>query len=434
VSGPALRFGGRLETLAPAERERLGARRARRDPALAGRVAAILERVRAQGDAALAALARELDGAAPASLEVPRAERRRALAGLDAPLLRALERAARNIATWHRALLPRACEIEVEPGIFVGRRPDPIARLGVYAPGGRASYPSSVLMAVVPARVAGVAEVILCSPPGPGGSPSPLVLAAAEIAGADRVFAIGGAGAIAAMAHGTATVPAVDRIVGPGNAFVAEAKLQVQGVVSTDSPAGPSELLAILDEGADPALVARELLAQAEHDPDAAALAVAVGEAPAAALRAALARALPGEERREVIAASFAARGGVLVAATLEQALEFANDYAPEHLLLAVAEPERALARVRNAGSVFLGGHSSVAFGDYMTGANHTLPTGGAARSFSGLSIEDFVRWTTWQRVTREAAAGLAGDVAILAAAERLPAHAAAARAFSDRG
>jgi histidinol dehydrogenase len=285
-------------------------------------------------------------------------------------------------------------------------------------------------MCAIPARAAGVGSVVLCSPPGAGGAPSPLVLAAAELAGVDRVFALGGAGAVAAMAYGTETLPRVDRIVGPGNAWVMEAKLQVTGVCSIDSPAGPSELLVIADDGADAERVAAELLAQAEHDPEACAVAIALSDASAARIIAAVERALPDEPRRDVIAAALATRGAVLRASGSDEALEFAAGYAPEHLLLALRDPEPALARVRNAGTVFVGGSSSVAFGDYATGANHTLPTGGLARSYSGLSTLDFVRWTTWQRVTPAAAARLAGDVERLARAEGLPAHAAAAAAW----
>jgi histidinol dehydrogenase len=433
VSAPRLRFTGALEALPDDERRRLADRRLGEDPRVGERTAAILERVRRDGDRALRELARELDGVALETLEVPRRRRRAALERTEAPLRAALERAARNITRFHAAQLPRAFEIETEPGVTVGLRPDPLSRVGLYAPGGRASYPSTVLMTALPARVAGVGETVLCSPPDPSGDPPDPVLAAAEIAGVDRVFAIGGAGAIAALAFGTETVPRVDRIVGPGNAYVAEAKRRLQGVVSIDSPAGPSELLVIADPTADPEAVAGEVMAQAEHDPEACALVVAVGTDLAAAIARAIERALPAQPRGETIAAALAARGGVLSVDALEPALEFAAEYAPEHLLLAIAEPAAALPRVRNAGSVFLGLSASVAFGDYMTGANHTLPTGGSARSYSGLSALDYLRWTTTQRVTPEAARRLAGDVALLAASERLPAHQAAAAAWSER-
>src|SRR5439155_24524323 len=284
----SLRFTGPIAALSPAERSLLFERAGAEAASVRARAEEIVERVRAQGDPALRALARELDGVELESLEVPRAARRSALETLDPALRRAMERAARNIEHWHRAGLPRATEVETEPGVVIGRRPDPLRRVGVYAPGGRAAYPSSVLMGAIPARVAGVHEVIVCSPPERTGLPSRLVLAAAELARADRVFAIGGAGAVAAMAFGTETVPRVDRIVGPGNAYVAAAKLLVSGRVSIDSPAGPSELLAIADDLADPEAVARELLAQAEHDPQACAIAVGIGDATASAIVAAI--------------------------------------------------------------------------------------------------------------------------------------------------
>ena len=426
-----LRFTGSVADLTSDALQLLCDRSTSSDPAVREGTARLVERVRREGDAALRAMAREFDGVTLDAIEVPREVTTRALDALEPALRRAMERAARNLRRAHEAFRPTASEVETEPGVLVGRRPDPLGRVGVYAPGGRAAYPSSVLMGVIPAKVAGVGEVILCSPPGPNGLPSDVVLAAAALAGADRVFAIGGAGAIAAMAHGTASVPRADRIVGPGNAWVAEAKLQVSGVVAIDSPAGPSELLVIADDSADPAIVAGELLAQAEHDPMAAVVAVCVGEETAARVAAETAARLPRQARRDVSAASLRSRGGVLAAASLEQAIEFANRWAPEHLLLAVRDTGPALALVRNAGTVFVGETSSVAFGDYMTGANHVLPTGGLARSYSGLSTQDFVRWTTWQRVSPEAAARLSADVETFAAAEGLPGHAAAARQWA---
>ena len=401
------------------------------DDVVRGRVAGIIGRVRRDGDDALRAMALEFDGVALESLEVPRAQWTRALDAIDSPLRRALERAVRNIETAHAAFRPVAQEIETEPGVIVGRRPDPLGRVGVYAPGGRAVYPSSVLMGAVPARVASVGEIVLCSPPQADGAPAGVVLAAAALAGVDRVFALGGAGAIAAMAFGTASVPRVDRIVGPGNAYVAEAKLQVSGSVAIDSPAGPSELLVICDESADPELVARELVAQAEHDPDAFVLAIAIGPNVAQAIEDALLRAADATPRAAIVRASLGARGGVIAADDTGQAVTLANEIAAEHVLLACAEPTVVLASLRGAGTVFVGSTSSVAFGDYMTGANHVLPTGGLARCYSGLSTLDFIRWTTYQRVDRVAAERLSRDVGILADSEGLPGHAAAARAWS---
>jgi histidinol dehydrogenase len=422
------RWRGSLAELSAAQRAELSDRSTSSDDSVRERTAAIVGRVRAEGDEALISLAAELDGVALQALAVPRDARAQALATLDAPVRAALERAAANIEAVHRAFLPRTTELEVEPGVIVGRRPDPLDSVGVYAPGGRAAYPSSVLMGVVPARVAGVKRIVLCSPPGANGLPSQVVLAAGELAGVSEVYAIGGAGAIAAMAYGTQTIAPVRRIVGPGNAYVAEAKLQLSGVTGIDSPAGPSELLIIADASARATSVARELLAQAEHDPRAAVVVIALEESIARAIGDAIESLLASEPRRAIISDALAARGALLWSESLEDAIAFSNVYAPEHLLLALRDPDAALERVRNAGTVFLGATTSVAFGDYMTGANHVLPTGGLARSYSGLSTLDFVRWTTYQRVTPAAASDLAASVATLAEREGLPAHAAAAR------
>ncbi len=402
------------------------------DEGVRQRTGQILARVRAEGDVALHALAREFDGVTLNALEVPRAAWRTALAALDPALRRALERSAANIRRVHEAFRPVASEIVTADGIVIGRRPDPLGRVGVYAPGGRATYPSSLLMGVVPARVAGVGEVIVCTPPGADGLPSPVLLAAAELAGADRLFAVGGAGAVGAMAFGTATIPAVDRIVGPGNAYVAEAKVQVSSITAIDSPAGPSELLVLADEGASPDVIARELLAQAEHDPRAAVVLVSTSAALNDAVEAHLAAWVAREPRAAIITEALAARGGILLASSLEEAVAFSNRWAPEHLLLATSRADEILPTLRNAGTIFVGETASVAFGDYMSGANHVLPTGGLARAYSGLSTVDFCRWTTWQRIPRTAAAALAGDVGIFADAEGLPAHAASARQWQE--
>ena len=434
MSGPSLRvrWTGALTDLSGGERRAMLARASSSsEDGVRSRTAGIIADIRSGGDAALRVLARELDGVSLDELEVPIARCRVALDGLEPNLRRAMERAATNIRRVHEAFRPSTQETESEPGIVVGRRPDPLGRVGVYAPGGLAAYPSSVLMGVIPARVAGVGEIIVCSPPGRDtGLPSDVVLAAAALAGADRVFALGGAGAIAALAYGTESVPRVDRIVGPGNAYVAEAKIQVSSAVAIDSPAGPSELLVLADDTADARLVARELLAQAEHDPQAAVVAVVTSEEFANSVVREVGALMASQPRAGIVIAALAAQGAVLWASSLQAAVAFANDYAAEHLLLVVEDPEPVLAMLRNAGTVFVGSFASVAFGDYMTGANHVLPTGGLARSYSGLSTLDFVRWTTYQRVTREAAARLADDVALFADAERLGGHALAARAW----
>ena len=424
-----LRFTGPLAALDDADLRALLQRESAASANVTTATADIIAAVRTNGDRALLAMARALDGVELSELEVRRATVDRALERLAPNLREALQRAASNIAAVHRAFMPTAIETSPEPGIVIGRRPDPLDRVGVYAPGGRAAYPSSVLMAAIPARIAGVREVILCSPPQANGLPSDVVLAAAALAGVDRVFAIGGAGAIAAMALGTESIPRVDRIVGPGNAYVAEAKTQLSGVVGIDSPAGPSELLVIADDSARPERVAIELIAQAEHDPMACVVAITLSDELARAVMLELDRLVPDARRYRIVQDALAARGAVLVARDLNDAVEFSNRFAPEHLLLAVRNPDDVLTRVRSAGTVFIGDANSVAYGDYSTGANHVLPTGGSARWCSGLSPLDFVRFTTWQRVSDEAATALAGRVELLANAEGLPAHAAAARA-----
>lgn len=437
-----LRARGALSALDADTRRTITDRTLTADPTVRARTAAIIERVRTEGDRALREFAIAFDGVDVAHFDVPRQYWQQALTTLDPQLRNSLERAALNITAVHTAFFPNAVEVSPEPGIVVGRRPDPLGRLGVYAPGGRAAYPSSLLMGAIPARVAGVGEIIVCSPPGPNGVPSNVVLAAAALANVDRVFAIGGAGAIAAMALGTDSVPQVDRIVGPGNAYVAEAKLQLVAHVGIDAPAGPSELLVLADETANADAIAREMLAQAEHDPDAAVIVVLVAtdaglgldvDDLARAVERALLAQIAVAPRAAIVRSALAARGAIITVPTLADGIAFANTWAAEHLLLVVgeAERERALASLRNAGTIFVGESSSVAFGDYMTGANHVLPTAGAGRSYSGLSTLDFVRWTTWQRVSADAAARLSEDVARFADAEGLPGHAAAARAWA---
>ena len=426
------RFRGRLRDMAPDVKRMLVDRATARDAAVQSGVASIISRVEKDGDVALRELARQYDGVGLTSIEVTPGEMSKAVASIRPGLMRAMQRSAANIEAVHRAQLPLATVVEVEPGIVVGRRPDPLQRVGVYAPGGRAAYPSSVLMGAIPARVAGVAEVILCSPPGVDGLPSASVLAAAHIARVNRVFAVGGAGAIAAMCMGTHTIPRVDKVVGPGNAFVAEAKLQLAGFAAFDSPAGPSELLVIADAAATPEVIAREVIAQAEHDPRAIVVVVVVGDAAVALIEGAIASAVLSAKRNEIVLESLNARGAVVVVDSLDEAVALANDFAPEHLMIATERPEELLPAIRNAGTVFLGEASSVTFGDYLTGANHVLPTGGLARSYSGLSTLDFIRWTTYQSIDVSGAAALAADVGEFAEAEGLYAHAAAARGWME--
>lgn len=392
-------------------------------------VAAILSEVRSLGDASLVAMAERFDAVTLRSVEVPREVWVAALDELDANLRGALERAARNVEAFHTAQIPADVEVETEPGVLVRRVWTPLERVGVYAPGGTAAYPSSVLMGVVPARAAGVGEVVVCSPAGPDGSPPAAVMAACALAGADRLFAIGGAGAVGAMAFGTETVPRVDAIVGPGNRWVTEAKRQLAGSIVIDSPAGPSEVLVIADDSADPSLVAAEMLAQAEHDRDAGCVALVTTTAMADALEAALATALAATPRSDIARAALADQGAILVVASIDQAVAFTERYAPEHLSVMTADARELAGRFRNAGTIFVGAAASVAFGDYMSGANHVLPTAGGARSFSGLSATNFLRSFTVQEIDARGAQAMAADVGTLADAEGLPAHAAAARA-----
>ena len=425
-----LRFTGSLNTLNEGDRRALFNRSAIVDSSIKTTVSSIIDRVRRNGDTALIELACEYDRVDLASLEVPQDIVRNSLQRISNDLESALRRSARNIESVHAAWLPEATTVEVEPGITIIRRLDPLARVGVYAPGGKAAYASSVLMTAIPARVAGVNEIILCSPPSATGLPSDQVLAAAAIAEVDRVFAIGGSGAIAAMAIGTETVPRVDRIVGPGNAYVSEAKIQLTSEVGIDSPAGPSELLVIADDSADPAVIAREVCAQAEHDARAIVLVIAVGDDVARQIGSAIEMEIAGQPRADTIANALRTAGGVVSAQSIREAVEAANSFAPEHLLIAARDAAAIAESVQSAGSMFIGQTSSVAFGDYMTGANHVLPTGGLARCYSGLSTVDFVRWTTVQTITSAGARGLAFDTATFAEAEGLPAHASAARSW----
>jgi len=427
--GVDLRARGRLSELDEAAVTHL----LRRDLGEEGRVGDLVRglvgEVRARGDAALRDMARRFDGVDLDDLEVPREAWDEALAALDDGVRAALERAARNIRRFHEAQVPEEVTVEVEPGVRVTRVSVPVARAGVYAPGGRAAYPSSVLMGVVPARAAGVREVIVCSPPGPDGRPPAEVLAACAVGGADRLFALGGAGAVAALAFGTESVPRVDAIVGPGNRWVTEAKAQVAGEVVIDSPAGPSEVLVLADDTADPSLVATELMAQAEHDPDAACVLVTTSDRVARKTEEALVRQLRDAPRAAICRQALRQAGAILTVETLDEGIDFATRYAPEHLSLMTTDARRVARRIPTAGTTFVGASASVAYGDYLTGGNHVLPTAGRARSFSGLSTQHFLRAFTIQEVDERGAAALAGDVALLAEAEGLPAHARAALA-----
>jgi histidinol dehydrogenase len=389
---------------------------------------AIVEGIRDQGDAALRRWSKSLDGV---DLEDPFVSSADWLAGIRQvpPAVRkAVDQNLARIRAFHRLQAGKEQRLTVAPGVKLGRRPVPFEAVGCYVPGGRASYPSTVLMTVTPARIAGCRTILVATPPRRDGTVDPVVLYAAKAAGATHVLRAGGAQAIGALAYGTDRVPRVGAIVGPGNAYVTAAKQAVaaSGLVHTDAPAGPSELLVVADRTAKAGEVALDLLAQAEHDPDAHVLLVCTDAALAAKVRGELVARLPDAVRRNIIEASLRDHGAILVAKDLAEALRFADEHAPEHLTLMVKDPRRALARVRNAGSVFLGRHAPVSLGDYGSGTNHVLPTMGHARVRGGLSVEDFRKWITWQEVSAAGLRRIGPAVAMLARAEGLVCHAEA--------
>ncbi len=396
-----------------------------RSAEVAAGVTRILGQVRDEGDAALRRMTREFDGVALDAFEVGDDEFAAAEAAIDAPLREAMTEAAARIDAYHRAGQILPFEIDTAPGVRCGRLVRPIARVGLYVPAGSAPLPSTALMLGVPARIAGCREVVLCTPPRADGRADPAVLVAARLTGVHRVFKLGGAQAIAAMAQGTATVPACDKLFGPGNAWVTEAKRQVAqaGRVAIDMPAGPSEVLVIADAGADPAFVAADLLSQAEHGPDSQVLLVSDSDALLAAVRDALASQLAALARAD-IAAQALASSRLLKVPTLDAAFDVSNAYAPEHLILALREPAAWLDRVEAAGSVFLGDWTPEALGDYCSGTNHVLPTDGAARAWSGVSVASFQTFVSVQSASAEGIRVIGPCAVTLARAEGLDAHA----------
>jgi histidinol dehydrogenase len=399
------------------------------DEAVDRAVAAILADVRARGDAAVLEYTRRFDRVNAASvgeLEIPGAELERAAAALDPALRDALVHAADRIRSYHDRQRAESWSCTEGDGTTLGQRVTPLDRVGLYVPGGKAVYPSSVLMNALPAKVAGVRELVMCVPT-PDGERSPLVLAAAAIAGVDRVFAIGGAQAVAALAYGTATVPAVDKIVGPGNIYVAAAKRRVFGTVGIDMIAGPSEILVICDGSADADWIAMDLCAQAEHDEAAQAILASPDAAFIDRVAASIDRQLAALPRREVIRAALANRGALILVRSLEEACELANRIAPEHLELAVCDPEGWLERIRHAGAIFLGRYSAEALGDYCAGPNHVLPTSRTARFSSPLGVYDFQKRSSVIHLSRAGARALGPIAAALARGEGLPAHARSA-------
>ncbi len=392
-----------------------------------GVVSEIIENVRKRGDAALYEYSRKFDRAELSSLAVSKEEMERAVAGTEPEFLDVLRRASENIRKFHEKQKRPGYIINDEEGIITGQKIIPVDRAGMYVPGGTAAYPSTVLMDVIPAKIAGVPEVVMVTPPRADGSVNPVILAAAYVAGVDCIFKVGGAQAIAALAYGTETVPKVDKIVGPGNAFVAEAKKQVYGKVSIDMIAGPSEIMIIADGKSDPAVAAADLLSQAEHDRNASAVLATDSPELAEAVCAELERQIPLLDRAEIARASIDSNGKIIICSGIKEAVRIANGIAPEHLELCLDNPFDWLDGIRHAGSVFLGRNCPEALGDYFAGPNHTLPTSGTARFSSPLGVDDFVKKTQYTYYTPDALAKVAEDVAYFARKEGLTGHARSA-------
>ena len=384
----------------------------------------IIANVRAGGDHAVLDYTRKLDKAELTSLEVTDGEVEEAFAIVEPKFLEILKKAAENIRGFHQKQVRTSFIISETEGVITGQKVTPIDKVGVYVPGGTAAYPSTVLMDTIPAKIAGCREIVMVTPPGKDGKVNPVILAAAKIAGVHRIFKVGGAQAVAALAYGTESIPRVDKIVGPGNAYVAEAKKQVFGQVSIDMIAGPSEILVVADGKSNPAHVAADLLSQAEHDKLASAVLVTDSQELAVAVQAELERQIPLLPRAEIARASIDRNGKIIVADTLKVVIDIANEIAPEHLELMVDNPFDYLDGIRNAGSIFMGRNCPEAVGDYFAGPNHTLPTSGTARFSNPLSVDDFVKKSQYTYYTADALARCGQDIAYFARKEGLEAHA----------
>ncbi len=394
---------------------------------VAGTVAEIIKNVRENGDEALFEYCEKFDKAQLSSLAVTKEEIDEALSLVEPEFLEILEKAAKNIRKFHSRQVRNSFIINDEDGIVIGQKIIPVDRAGLYVPGGTAAYPSTVLMDAIPAKIAGCREVVMVTPPTKDGKVNPVILAAAYVAGIDRIFKVGGAQAIAALAYGTQSIPKVDKIVGPGNAFVAEAKKQVFGVVSIDMIAGPSEILIVADGKSNPAYIAADLLSQAEHDKMASAVLVTDSAELARNVSTELEKQIPLLERREIARESIDVNGKIIVADTLDAAIEIANEIAPEHLELCIDNPFDKLTSIRHAGSIVMGRNCPEALGDYFAGPNHTLPTSGTAKFSSPLSVDDFIKKTQYTYYTKDALKKVAFDVAAFAKKEGLTAHAKSA-------
>ena len=396
-------------------------------------VADIIADVRANGDRAVLKYNLKFDKAALDTLLVSQEELDEAFASVEPEFLSILEQAAENIRNFHSKQVRSSFVIADKPGIVLGQKVTPIEKVGVYVPGGTAAYPSTVLMDTIPAKIAGCPTVVMVTPPGPDGKINPVILAAAKIAGVDMIFKVGGAQAVAALAYGTQSIPKVDKIVGPGNAFVAEAKKQVFGLVSIDMIAGPSEILVIADGKSDPAHVAADLLSQAEHDKLASAVLVTDSAALAEQVSEELEKQIPLLPRAEIARASIDNNGKIIVAETLMQGIEISNEIAPEHLELMVDDPFAYLDAVKHAGSIFMGRNCPEALGDYFAGPNHTLPTSGTARFSSPLSVDDFVKKSQFTYYTADALNAVADSIHYFANQEGLQAHGKSAMIRKER-
>jgi histidinol dehydrogenase len=397
-------------------------------------VRSIVEDVKLRGDAALLESNREFKkDVARAELKVSAEEIDKAYGLVDQAVVKSLRAAAKNITRFHEAQLERRMwSVEVADGILAGRLVTPLDKVGCYIPGGRATYPSTVLMTVIPARVAGVREIVLTTPPGKDMVVNPATLVAAELAGCREIFKAGGPWGVAALAYGTESIPRVDKIVGPGNKYVTAAKMIVYGRVSIDSPAGPSEVLILADETGDASLIALDFLSQIEHDPDSVAVLVTTSLELAEEVCREIEREFLSLPRKEIFESSLA-KSFVIIAADLTQAIDFSNDYAPEHLQILTSDPFSVLPKIRHAGSIFLGPYAPVPAGDYASGTNHVLPTARCARMFSGLSVDDFIKKPTFQYLSKEGLRSLKEVIVTLARAEGLPTHARAVLArFKD--
>ncbi len=390
-------------------------------------VSEIIDNVKKNGDAALFEYCEKFDKAKLSSLEVTADEIDEAINSADPAFVKVLKRAEANIRKFHEKQVRSGFIINDESGIVTGQKIIPLDSVGIYVPGGTAAYPSTVLMNAVPAKIAGCRQIVMVTPPMENGKVNPVILAAAKIAGVDKIFKVGGAQAVAALAYGTNTVPKVDKIVGPGNAFVAEAKHQVYGQVSIDMIAGPSEILVVADGKSNPKFIAADLLSQAEHDKLASAVLVTDSKELALSVSDELERQIPLLERCEIARKSIDDNGKIIIADDLKKVIDIANEIAPEHLELCVDNPFDYLDGIRHAGSIFMGRSCPEALGDYLSGANHTLPTGGTARFSSPLSVDDFVKKTQYTYYTKEALERVVDDIDLFARKEGLTAHAKSA-------